>query len=64
MNYGALKRGWKRIEAIGDEAEWLKGVRSEKQWSDLMKRVNNWQERYEQQHGILFVREQVIVEEY
>ncbi|KAI5984271.1 hypothetical protein EDD15DRAFT_2375305 [Pisolithus albus] len=44
---GDLKRGWKRLEALGQAQEWLEGVESEEDWVDLMKRVSAWQRDWE-----------------
>ncbi|KAF8639192.1 hypothetical protein AX17_001678 [Amanita inopinata Kibby_2008] len=46
--YNYLKRGWKRIETLDIGDEWVKGVETEEQWSDLMQRVDAWQEKYEE----------------
>jgi hypothetical protein len=43
-----MKRGWKRIEALGIEDEWLRGISTEEEWSDLMQRINAWQKDYEE----------------
>ncbi|KAI6167412.1 hypothetical protein EDD17DRAFT_1540710 [Pisolithus thermaeus] len=50
---GSLKRGWKRIEALGQAQEWLEGVESEEEWADLMARVNDWQKDWESDHQLL-----------
>ncbi|KAH6917478.1 dimethylaniline monooxygenase [Coprinopsis sp. MPI-PUGE-AT-0042] len=47
FNYTYLKRGWKRIEALGESERWLEGVETEDQWVTLMQRVNAWQRDYE-----------------
>lgn len=52
--YQALKRGWKRITELGTGDEWTEGVETEDQWADLMRRVNDWQERWEREQGIDF----------
>ncbi|KAH9487022.1 Flavin-containing monooxygenase FMO GS-OX3 [Psilocybe cubensis] len=54
FEYQYLKRGWKRIEELGTGQDWTKGVRTESQWADLMKRVNDWQKRWEDANGIEF----------
>ena len=48
--YDYLRKGWYRIEALGIEDEWLKGVSTEEEWSDLMQRVDAWQKNFEK-HG-------------
>jgi hypothetical protein len=48
--YHYLREGWYRIEALGIVDEWLKGVSTEEEWSDLMQRVDAWQKDYEE-HG-------------
>ncbi|KAK2460844.1 hypothetical protein APHAL10511_007314 [Amanita phalloides] len=48
VTYFHLQRGWKRIKALGVGDEWVKGVSTEEQWSDLMDRVNAWQKEYEE----------------
>ena len=50
FEYNYMKRGWNRIEALGIGDEWVKGVSTEEEWSDLMQRVNAWQKDYEE-HG-------------
>ncbi|KAI6024115.1 hypothetical protein BKA83DRAFT_4125480 [Pisolithus microcarpus] len=52
---GNLKRGWKRLEALGQAQEWLEGVESEEEWFDLMKRVSTWQRDWETEHDQLVV---------
>ncbi|KAI6126071.1 hypothetical protein EDD16DRAFT_1555016 [Pisolithus croceorrhizus] len=47
---GSLKRGWKRLEALGQAQEWLEGVESEEEWADLMARVNDWEKDWESDH--------------
>ncbi|KAF9481035.1 FAD/NAD(P)-binding domain-containing protein [Pholiota conissans] len=54
--YQALKRGWKRIEELGTGEKWTEGIETEAQWADLMRRVNEWQERREEEQGIHVVR--------
>ncbi|KAI6149285.1 hypothetical protein BKA82DRAFT_970799 [Pisolithus tinctorius] len=51
---GSLKRGWKRLEALGLAEEWLAGVESEDKWADLMRRVNAWQRDWETVHHLVF----------
>ena len=46
--------------ALGEAETWVKGVESEEQWSDLMYRVNSWQEDWERQNGVLFVKDFVV----
>ena len=48
FTYNYLQRGWKRVEALGIGDEWMRGVSTEEEWSDLMQRVNTWQKGYEQ----------------
>lgn len=57
FDYEYIKRGWKRIEALGEEGEWVNGVETEEQWADLMYRVNAWQKRYEERQGFPFVHD-------
>ncbi|KAG5653578.1 hypothetical protein H0H81_012085 [Sphagnurus paluster] len=54
FTYGYLRQGWKRIESLGLEREWLEGVETEAQWAELMARVNRWQEEWEKSNGIAF----------
>jgi len=49
-----MKRGWARIEKLGTGAEWTRGVETEDQWSDVMKRVNEWQKQWEIENMIQF----------
>ncbi|KAI0761998.1 FAD/NAD-P-binding domain-containing protein [Trametes elegans] len=46
-----LGRGWDRAVRLGVDREWLEGVESEEQWADLLTRLAEWQEAYEQEHG-------------
>ncbi|KAI0339612.1 FAD/NAD(P)-binding domain-containing protein [Trametopsis cervina] len=48
---GTLSRAWSRVEKLGTQAEWLKGVETEEQWADLMERLRLWQAEWEAQHG-------------
>ncbi|KAJ3550836.1 hypothetical protein NMY22_g205 [Coprinellus aureogranulatus] len=50
-----LKRGWKRLEALGEAHEWVKDVRTEEEWADLMYRVNAWQEQWEEENAVPFI---------
>ncbi|KAG6828709.1 hypothetical protein H0H92_007017 [Tricholoma furcatifolium] len=54
LNYRYLREGWKRIERLGTQKEWLEGVETEAQWSDIMNRINRWQEDWETVQGIPF----------
>ncbi|KAG9311854.1 hypothetical protein JVU11DRAFT_8106 [Chiua virens] len=45
--YQFLKRGWKRVEDLGLQREWLRGVETEAEWADMMERLNVWQEEWE-----------------
>ncbi|TFK30352.1 FAD/NAD(P)-binding domain-containing protein [Coprinopsis marcescibilis] len=60
FDYAYLKRGWKRIEQLGEGDKWVKGIETEEQWSSLMRRVNEWQQRYEEDNGVPFVQDMVI----
>ncbi|KIK20788.1 hypothetical protein PISMIDRAFT_681968 [Pisolithus microcarpus 441] len=58
LNYiGILKRGWKRLEALGQAEEWLEGVESEEEWADLMKRVDAWQRDWEAEHQLVYLND-------
>jgi len=43
-NHGLVSTAWKRIKAMGkaEEQKWLRGVRTEKQWIDLLDRLALW----------------------
>ncbi|KIN95358.1 hypothetical protein M404DRAFT_1007501 [Pisolithus tinctorius Marx 270] len=47
-----VKRGWKRLEALGLAEEWLEGIKSEEEWVELMRRVNAWQKDWETVHQV------------
>ncbi|KIN95372.1 hypothetical protein M404DRAFT_1007507 [Pisolithus tinctorius Marx 270] len=47
-----VKRGWKRLEALGLAEKWLEGVESEEEWVELMRRVNAWQKDWETVHQV------------
>ncbi|KAI6101317.1 hypothetical protein F5141DRAFT_1008846 [Pisolithus sp. B1] len=57
---GSLKRGWKRLEALGQAQEWLEGVESEEDWFQLMKRVSVWQDDWEKKHQLVFSADTLI----
>ncbi|KAJ8501636.1 hypothetical protein ONZ45_g12082 [Pleurotus djamor] len=48
LNYTFLKRGWEHVEQLGDQEKWLRGVATEEEWADLMKRLDGWQQRWEE----------------
>ena len=48
IEYDYLRDGWHRIEASGMGDEWVRGVSTEEEWSDLMQRVNAWEKDYEE----------------
>ncbi|KAG5647642.1 hypothetical protein DXG03_008995 [Asterophora parasitica] len=54
FSYHYLRQGWKRVESLGTERQWLEGVETEGQWSRLMRRVNAWQEAWETRNGVQF----------
>ncbi|KAM6501917.1 hypothetical protein JOM56_001894 [Amanita muscaria] len=47
-SYDYLRRGWDRIEKLGVGDDWVRGVETEEEWSDVMARVNEWQKAYEE----------------
>ncbi|KAF7983405.1 hypothetical protein HWV62_22431 [Athelia sp. TMB] len=51
--YARMQRGWRRIEAMGQEEvrKWIKGVSSEVGWVKVMKGVDEWQARWEAGQG-------------
>lgn len=55
FNYDYLKRGWKHLEALGVADDWVRDVKTERQWTDLMYRVNAWQESWEKENNIPFI---------
>ena len=46
-----LARGWSRVESLGQEGRWLEGVTTEDEWADLMKKLADWQQRWEDENG-------------
>ncbi|KIJ65097.1 hypothetical protein HYDPIDRAFT_89268 [Hydnomerulius pinastri MD-312] len=58
--YQYLKRGWKRVEELGQQREWLRGVETEAEWADMMTRLDRWQGGWEMQHGLVFPEERII----
>lgn len=44
-------RGWRRIQAAGEEAQWLEGVATEDEWVDLLYRIIESQRQWEKEHG-------------
>jgi hypothetical protein len=52
-----LDEDGKRIELLGEETEWLDGVRTEENWSRLVRQVNLWQEEWEDSQGVPFVQD-------
>jgi hypothetical protein len=58
FTYTYLRRGWARIEELGEGEKWTKDARTEKQWSDVMRRMNLWQKKWEEEQGI-FLRDEM-----
>ena len=58
--YQYLRRGWKRVEELGLEREWLKGVETEVEWANLMKRLDAWQEEWKTSQGVVFPEETTV----
>lgn len=54
LTYQYLRRGWKRLEALGQSEEWVKNAETEEQWVEVMFRLNAWQKRWEDDNGIAF----------
>ncbi|KAH7926419.1 FAD/NAD(P)-binding domain-containing protein [Leucogyrophana mollusca] len=52
--YQYLKRGWKRVEELGTQQDWLKNVETEQDWALLMDRLNEWQGEWERRGGFIF----------
>lgn len=50
--YLRMKRGWLRIEESGTQDEWLRGVETEAEWADLMRRIDEWQAEWEDSQGL------------
>ncbi|KAI0031621.1 hypothetical protein K488DRAFT_30306, partial [Vararia minispora EC-137] len=48
-----LRRGWERVEEGGSRSvqEWVGGVRTEKQWADVMRKLVRWEEEKEKGEG-------------
>jgi hypothetical protein len=55
--YQYLKRGWKRVEELGEQRAWLHGVETEAEWAELMRGLNQWQKEWETRHGLVARRE-------
>ncbi|RDX41669.1 FAD/NAD(P)-binding domain-containing protein [Lentinus brumalis] len=47
-----LARAWQRAVQLGVDREWLEGAQTEEEWADVMERLVEWQEAYEEEHGI------------
>ncbi|KAH0836405.1 hypothetical protein J3R83DRAFT_8006 [Lanmaoa asiatica] len=47
-----LKRGWKRVEDLGWQRRWLRGVETEAEWAYMMKRLDEWQKGLGDKTGI------------
>lgn len=45
-----MQRGWKRVEKLGTQEQWLEGVETEDEWVELMRRLDSWQASWEQRH--------------
>lgn len=58
--YQYLRRGWKRVEDLGREREWLRGVETEAEWADMMKRLNEWQKDWERRQRLVFPEETIV----
>ncbi|KAF8449472.1 hypothetical protein L210DRAFT_3389535 [Boletus edulis BED1] len=59
-DYQYVKRGWKRVEELGQEREWLRGVETEAEWADLMKRLDEWEKEWEMRQGLVFPKETTV----
>ncbi|KAG8215018.1 hypothetical protein J3R82DRAFT_8426 [Butyriboletus roseoflavus] len=55
-----LKRGWKRVEDLGWQRQWLSGVETEAEWADMMKRLDEWQKDWETREGLVFPEETIV----
>lgn len=53
-NFRRLGRGWKRVEDLGRQREWLRGVETEAEWAGLMKRLDEWQKDWESRQRLVF----------
>lgn len=49
-----LRRGWKRVEELGLQEQWLHGIETEADWADLMYRLNRWQGEWEKNQSLVF----------
>ncbi|KAJ7596947.1 hypothetical protein C8J56DRAFT_772013 [Mycena floridula] len=38
-----VRGGWKRLEKLGIQKEWLQGVVTEQDWADLLNRLDSWE---------------------
>ncbi|PPQ62756.1 hypothetical protein CVT24_000450 [Panaeolus cyanescens] len=54
LTYQYLRRGWRRLEALGQADEWVKDAETEEQWADVMSRLNAWQKQWEDDNGVAF----------
>lgn len=50
---GLMRKGWIRVEELGEEDRWLEGVESEEHWANLMDRVQEWEREKEEEEGTL-----------
>lgn len=46
-----MYRGWRRVQAMGDEARWVDGLNSEEDWVDMLDRLVEWEREWEKEHG-------------
>ncbi|EGN95026.1 hypothetical protein SERLA73DRAFT_61451 [Serpula lacrymans var. lacrymans S7.3] len=51
--FQCLARGWKRVEDLGTQHEWLDGIITEEDWAGLMRRLNDWQLKWEEEYGLI-----------
>ncbi|KZT04455.1 FAD/NAD-P-binding domain-containing protein [Laetiporus sulphureus 93-53] len=42
-----IYRAWQRVRRLGEEDRWLRNVRTEEEWADLLRRLVEWQRKWE-----------------
>ncbi|GBE85212.1 FAD/NAD(P)-binding domain-containing protein [Sparassis latifolia] len=50
-----IRRGWQRVQELGEDAKWLDGALTEEDWAGVLVRLVEWQREWENEHGIIWM---------
>lgn len=54
LGYQWLRRGWARIEELGEGDKWTKNAETEEEWAEVMFKVNEWEKEWEAENRVPF----------